>query len=81
MWLQVQRTTTNQGRKQMIRYTLFALAVLGSAASAVASINSSNVVLPGKNVTVIEMNNVWASAADLSVEACAKEDCSDTPQG
>jgi hypothetical protein len=30
---------------------------------------------------VIEMNNVWASAADLTVEACAKEDCSDTPQG
>ena len=65
----------------MIRYTLFALAVLGSAATAVAAINSGNVVSPGKNVTVIEMNNVWASQADLTVEACAKEDCSDTPQG
>jgi hypothetical protein len=65
----------------MIRYTLFALAVLGSAATAVASINTGNVVTPGKNVTVIEMNNVWASSSDLTVEACAKEDCSDTPQG
>lgn len=65
----------------MIRYTLFALAVLGSAATAVAAINSGNVVSPGKNVTVIEMNNVWASQADLTVEPCAKEDCSDTPQG
>ena len=65
----------------MIRYTLFALAVLGSAATAVAAINSGTEVMPSKNVTVIEMNNVWASQADLSVEPCAKEDCSDTPQG
>lgn len=65
----------------MIRYTLFALAVLGSAATAVAAINTSDVVTPSKNVTVIEMNNIWASSSDLKVEACAKEDCSDTPQG
>lgn len=65
----------------MTRYTLFALAVLGSAATAVASINTGAVVMPSKNVTVIEMNNVWASQADLKVEPCAKEDCSDTPQG
>jgi hypothetical protein len=81
MWLQVQTNTYFKGSKQMIRYTLFALAVLGSAATAVASINTGNVVMPGKNVTVIEMNNIWASQADLTVEACAKEDCSDTPQG
>jgi chemotaxis protein CheY-P-specific phosphatase CheC len=65
----------------MIRTLLIVTVVIGSAATAVAAISGSQVTAPAKNVTVIEMNNVWASQADLSVEACAKEDCSDTPQG
>jgi hypothetical protein len=65
----------------MLRTLLIVTVVIGSAATAVAAIRGSQAIAPAKNITVIEMNNVWASQADLSVEACAKEDCSDTPQG
>ena len=65
----------------MVRYTLFVLAVIGSAATAVASINQAAVVSAGKNVTVIEKNQFWPLEGELVVEQCAKEDCSDTPQG
>jgi hypothetical protein len=65
----------------MVRYTLFVLAVIGSAATAVASINPAATVTNAKNVTVIEKNQFWPLEGDLVVEECAVEDCSDTPQG
>lgn len=66
----------------MLRYTLFITVILASAATAMASINAGKLpVANAKNLTVIEMTNVWASDIDLAVENCAKEDCSDTPQG
>jgi hypothetical protein len=63
----------------MIRYTLFVLTVLGSAATAIASIAPNNdMPLPGsKNVTVIEMNQAFPVYGPIVVEQCAKEDCSD----
>jgi hypothetical protein len=66
----------------MVRYTLFALAVLASAATALASINpSTTFIVPTKNVTVIEMNQDWVPPGKLVLQRCAVEDCSDTPQG
>jgi hypothetical protein len=66
----------------MIRYTLFVLAIVGSAATAVASINpKADVVVSNRNVTVIEKNEFWPMEGKLVVEHCAVEDCSDTPQG
>jgi hypothetical protein len=64
----------------MVRYTLFVLAVIGSAATAVASINPAAGV-HSANVTVIEKNQFWPMQGALVVEECAVEDCSDTPQG
>jgi hypothetical protein len=66
----------------MIRYTLFVLAIVGSAATAVASINpKADVMVANHNVTVIEKNQFWPMEGNLVVEQCAVEDCSDTPQG
>lgn len=74
--------TTTEGNKQMIRYTLFALAVAGSAATAWASITPASIVIAtAHNVTVIEKNQFWPMEGKLVVEKCAVEDCSDTPQG
>jgi hypothetical protein len=82
MWLQVQTNAYTEGNKQMIRYTLFVLAVVGSAATALASINpASTVDASAKNVTVIEKNQFWPMEGELVVEQCGVEDCSDTPQG
>ncbi len=65
----------------MVRYTLFVLTVIASAATAVASINPTHIVLAqSKNVTVIEKNQFWPVEGELKVEQCAVEDCSDTPQ-
>ncbi len=64
----------------MIRYVLFVAIVLGSAATAVASIapgTSTNI----QNVTVIEKNQNWHVVNSVTVQNCGMEDCSDTPQG
>ena len=63
----------------MIRYTLFLLTVLGSAATAIAAITPANdmPVANAKNVTVIEMNQPYPVYGPLVVEQCAVEDCSD----
>jgi hypothetical protein len=63
----------------MVRYTLFVLAVIGSAATAVASINPV-LTINTANVTVIEKNQFWPISGELVIEQCAVEDCSDTPQ-
>ena len=66
----------------MVRYTLFVLAIVGSAATALASISTAPVLNANpRNVTVIEKNQFWPMEGSLVVEKCAVEDCSDTPQG
>lgn len=65
----------------MIRYSLFVIAVIGSAATAVAAIapHATTQINP-KNVTVIEKNQTWFVVNELTVQDCAVADCSDTPQ-
>jgi hypothetical protein len=66
----------------MVRYTLFVLAVVGSAATALAAIQpGAAVVAQAGNTTVISKNQFWPLEGALVVEDCAIEDCSDTPQG
>ena len=64
----------------MIRYTLFVLTVIGSAATAIASIapNHDMPVAGSKNVTFIEMNQAFPVYGPIVVEQCAVENCSDT---
>lgn len=66
----------------MMRYTIFLLIALGSAASAIAAIApGSHTALdaPAANMTVIEKNSPFPVLGPLQVEACEKEDCSDVP--
>jgi len=62
----------------MIRYTLFILTVLGSAATAIAAIAPAHEMIPANgNVTVIEKNQAFPVYGPIVVEQCAVEDCSD----
>lgn len=65
----------------MIRYTLFVLTILGSAATAIAAIAPSHELVPATNVTVIEKNQAFPVYGPIVVEQCAVEDCSDVEQG
>jgi hypothetical protein len=66
----------------MIRYSLFVVAVIGSAATAVAAIApGTSTELSKKNLTVIEKTQTWHVVNAATVSTCAQEDCSDTPQG
>jgi hypothetical protein len=66
----------------MIRYTLFVLTVLGTAATAIASVSPANslVMSNPKNMSVFYKTDASPLAAPIILEQCAKEDCSDTPQ-
>lgn len=64
----------------MMRYVLFVTVVLGSAATAVASI-APGTAINNQNVTFIEKNQNWHVVNSVTVQNCGKEDCSDTPQG
>ena len=61
----------------MKRYTLFLLAVAGSAATAIAAIAppSAGVDPQTRNITVIEKNQAFPLVGPLIVEDCATEDC------
>ncbi len=61
----------------MIRYTLFVLAVIGSAATAVASIAPAERTGNPANVTIIAKNQAFPIYGALEIEECAVEDCSD----
>lgn len=61
----------------MIRYTLFVLAVIGSAATAVASIAPAEQLSNPANITVIEKNQAFPQYGALVIEECAVEDCSE----
>ena len=73
--------TSTEGNKIMVRYTLFILAVAGSAVTAWASIGPVRIAATTHNITVIEKNQFWPIGGKLIVEKCEVEDCSDTPQG
>jgi hypothetical protein len=65
----------------MIRYTIFVLAIVASAATAIASLPGQTTPgINGKNVTNLIKNQTWDSdTVPVFLEKCAKEDCSDTP--
>lgn len=59
----------------MIRYTLFVLTVLATAATALAAGSVSPA--PSDNMTVIAKNGAYPILGELIVVPCAVEDCSD----
>ncbi len=61
----------------MTRYTLFALAVIGSAATAIASIAPTTQTSSPANITVVAKNQAFPQFGDLIIEECAVEDCSE----
>lgn len=63
----------------MIRYTIFIIAIVGSAATAIASLPSHTSGFDAANQTVLFKNVEW-TATPILTEECAKADCSDTPQ-
>lgn len=67
-----------EGKTDMIRYSLFALAIIGTAATAIAAVApEKSAPEKGQNVTVIEKNDVFPIIGPITVEECAVEDCSD----
>ncbi len=66
----------------MMRYTIFLLIALGSAASAIAAIapaHRTTLDAHSANVTVVEKNSPFPVMGPVVVEPCATEDCSDVP--
>ena len=65
----------------MIRYTLFVITILGSAATAIASIAPADqyAITNPKAFSIIYKNNVQPMIDGVAVTKCAVEDCSDTP--
>jgi hypothetical protein len=63
----------------MIRYTFFVLTILGTAATAIASIAPSDETKPAssRNIIVIKKNQDFPVYGPIVVEQCAVEDCSD----
>lgn len=63
----------------MIRYTLFVMTILGTAASAIAAVqpNVFEVASTPANMTVIEKNSPFPVMGPIIVEECQLEDCSD----
>ncbi len=61
----------------MIRYTLFVLAVIGSAATAVASIAPAEQISNPAHTTVIAKNQAFPQFGEIELEPCANEDCSE----
>jgi hypothetical protein len=66
---------------KMIRYTVLVFTILGTAATAFATISPAPVgpSVSHKNVSVFFRNDVEVQTLPLVLEQCAKEDCSDTP--
>lgn len=65
----------------MIRYSMFAIAVLATAATAVAAVAPSreDTLRDPANITIIEKNEIFPILGPVIVEQCAVEDCSDVP--
>lgn len=64
----------------MVRYTLFVLAILGTAATAIAAVAPQATALTTINPaheTVISKNSPFPVLGPITVQECATEDCSD----
>ena len=62
----------------MTRTTIIALAILASAATAIAAINPADrTEVSPRNVTVIEKNQAFPVFGEIEVDECAIEDCSE----
>lgn len=63
----------------MVRYTFLILAVIGTAATAIASVQpaTKSAAIRSANVTVVQKNGAFPVLGPIVVEQCIKEDCSD----
>lgn len=63
----------------MVRYTFFILAVIGTAATAIAAVQpaTKSDASRSANVTIVNKNGAFPVLGPIIVEQCAKEDCSD----
>lgn len=64
----------------MIRYTLFAIAILGTAATGIAAVQPDSLEAANyksSHETVIEKNSPIPVLGPVVVEQCALEDCSE----
>ncbi len=63
----------------MVRYTFLILAVIGTAATAIAAVQPATKSADNRSasVTVIHKNDAFPVIGPIVVEQCAKEDCSD----
>lgn len=63
----------------MIRYTIFVLTTLATAAAAIAAIAPAHEQTDpmAENVTVIEKNQAFPVYGPIVVEPCATQDCSE----
>jgi len=63
----------------MVRYAFLVLAVIGTAATAIAAVQpaTKSAAARSGNVTVIHKNDAFPVLGPIVVEQCAKEDCSD----
>ncbi len=64
----------------MIRYTLFILAIAGTAATAIASVkhNDQFAITDPTAITVVYKTSAATHTHKIILEKCAVEDCSDT---
>ena len=76
--------TSMRETNKMIRYTLFLGLVIGSAATALAHVQTSNSVQLHADSVVYRTNDAQIAlnvpAKPLVLHKCVLEDCSDTPQ-
>ncbi|MGH6854907.1 MAG: hypothetical protein ACREDX_08170 [Aestuariivirga sp.] len=63
----------------MIRYSFFVLAVIATAATAIAAVRPATETAGERSmhVTVIHKNQAFPVMGPLVIEPCATEDCSD----
>jgi hypothetical protein len=64
----------------MIRYTLFIVTIVATAATALAAVRPAPDMVNPNNLTIIAKNDLSPVLNSLVFETCALEDCSDTPQ-
>jgi hypothetical protein len=62
----------------MIRYALFVMAILGTAAAATAAVHPDADAVNPAHETVVLKNSPFPVMGPITVEQCAVEDCSDS---
>jgi hypothetical protein len=66
-----------------MRYAIFVMTVLGTAATALAAIapSATDFDIDPRRMTVIEKNQAFPQLGPLIVEDCATDDCTDLTPG